>query len=65
MAMDGIFGDYQNIYSAKPITKNQDQFRRVITAICDLQIERKKMTVPQKQAKLKKVNKKLADLRAY
>ena len=24
MAMDGIFGDYQNIYSAKPITKNQD-----------------------------------------
>lgn len=49
----------------KPITKNQDQFRKVITAICDLQIERKKMTVPEKQAKLKKVNKKLADLRAY
>lgn len=49
----------------KPITKNQDQFKRVITAICDLQIERKKMTQQEKRSKLRKVDKKLADLRAY
>jgi hypothetical protein len=49
----------------KPISKNQDQFRRVFTAVCDLKIERKKMTPAEKQQALKKLNKKLADFRAY